>query len=197
MAATVRFSNDKLSFMFINEECMVILGIDNPENISNELANVEVNGKSFIFPMKISSNFWSESLPIVSMNSTICQNFGIQDGTEVQIKKLESSSVTKLSKVIVDPWHEQDWDILETNQTLVQNSMLNQVKIVQKDVPMVVFCQNSPLVLSPVILEPNVSYGQIVDGCEIFISPKEWQRSRAELPKMIENSTTGYLIAKC
>ena len=172
MAATVRFSHDKISFIFINEECMVILGIDNPEKIPNELASVEVNGKSFIFPMKISSNFWSENLPIISINSTICQTFGIQDGIEVQIKKIEFSSVTKLSKVIVDPWHEQDWDILETNQTLVQNSMLNQVKIVQNNVPIVVFCQNSPLVLSPVMLEPNVSYGQIVDGCEIFISPK-------------------------
>ena len=53
------------------------------------------------------------------------------------------------------------------------------------------------MVLSPVMLEPNVSYGQIVDGCEIFISPKDWQRSKAELPKLAENKPTGYLITMC
>ena len=42
-----------------------------------------------------------------------------------------------------------------------------------------------------------MSYGQIVDGCEIFISPKDWQRSKAELPKLAENKTTGYLITMC
>ena len=188
MAATVRYSNEKSSFLFINEECLLILGIINSDQISDEIVEITFGGKSYIFPMKTSSYFWSEPLPIISMNSVICQTLGIFDGAEVQVRKCESASVTKLNKVIVDPWNEQDWDILESNQFLVQNSMLNQVRIVQKGVPIVVFCQNSPIILSTVLLEPNVNYGQIVDGCEIFISPKDWQRSRAELPKLGMNA---------
>jgi hypothetical protein len=187
MAATVRYSNEKSSFLFVNEECLLILGIINSDQISHELAELTFAGKSYTFPMKTSSYFWSKPLPIISLNSVICQTLGIFDGAEVQVRKCESASVTKLKKVIVDPWNEQDWDILESNQFLVQNSMLNQVKIVQKGVPIVVFCQNSPIILSTVLLEPNVNYGQIVDGCEIFISPKDWQRSRAELPKMVDD----------
>ena len=187
MAATIRYSNEKSSFLFINEECLLILGIINLDQISDELVDVTFEGKSYTFPMKTSSYFWSEPLPIISLNSLICQTLDIFDGAEVQVRKCESASVTKLKKVIVDPWNEQDWDILESNQFLVQNSMLNQVKIVQKGVPIVVFCQNSPIILSTVLLEPNVNYGQIVDGCEIFISPKDWQRSRAELPKLVDD----------
>ena len=31
-------------------------------------------------------------------------------------------------------------------------------------------------------LEPDVEFGQISAGCEVLISPKEWDRSPAQLP---------------
>ena len=31
-------------------------------------------------------------------------------------------------------------------------------------------------------LDPPVNYGQIVEGCEVYISPKEFERSVAQLP---------------
>ena len=77
-----------------------------------QVMELEFNGKHFLFPLKISSSLWYENFPIISLNSIICQTIGIPDGAEVQIRKLESSSLTKLSKVIVDPWNEQDWDVL-------------------------------------------------------------------------------------
>lgn len=38
------------------------------------------------------------------------------------------------------------------------------------------------------MLDPNESFGQISNGCEIFISPKDWKRSRAELPSLAQQN---------
>ena len=52
---------------------------------------------------------------------------------------------TDLIQVIIDPYDEQDYEILESNQLLVQTSFLNQIRIVQRSTAIVVFCQNLPI----------------------------------------------------
>ena len=59
MAATVKYSNEKSSFLSINEECMYILGIVNSDQISNELIEVTYDGKSYIYPIKVFISFAS------------------------------------------------------------------------------------------------------------------------------------------
>ena len=59
--------------------------------------------------------------------------------------KIVGEQPTDLIQVIIDPYDEQDYEILESNQLLVQNSFLNQIRIVQKNTAIVVFCQNLPI----------------------------------------------------
>ena len=59
--------------------------------------------------------------------------------------KIVGEQPTDLIQVIIDPYDEQDYEILESNQLLVQNSFLHQIRIVQKDTAIVVFCQNLPI----------------------------------------------------
>ena len=78
----------------------------------------------------------------------LCKALNIPDESEMSVDKI-LDSLPQLSKVVVDLWKKEDWDILESNQVLIQESMLQQVKVVQENVPLVVFCHNSPIILLP------------------------------------------------
>lgn len=69
------------------------------------------DSKKYIFPLKICVRHWNENLPIVSIGTLVCQVLKIPDEAEVCIQKLQHLPLN-LSKVVVDPYNEEDWDIL-------------------------------------------------------------------------------------
>lgn len=83
-------------------------------------------------------------MPILSLSNQFCQLNNIQNEAELEMK-IVGEQPTDLIQVIIDPYDEQDYEILESNQLLVQNSFLHQIRIVQKDTAIVVFCQNLPI----------------------------------------------------
>ena len=85
-------------------------------------------------------------MPILSLSNQFCQLNNIPNEAELEMK-IVGEQPTDLVQVIIDPYDEQDYEILESNQLLVQNSFLHQIRIVQKDTAIVVFCQNLPIKL--------------------------------------------------
>ena len=85
-------------------------------------------------------------MPILSLSNQFCQLNNIPNEAELEMK-IVGEQPTDLIQVIIDPYDEQDYEILESNQLLVQNSFLHQIRIVQKDTAIVVFCQNLPIKL--------------------------------------------------
>lgn len=83
-------------------------------------------------------------MPILSLSNQFCQLNNIPNEAELEMK-IVGEQPTDLIQVIIDPYDEQDYEILESNQLLVQNSFLHQIRIVQKDTAIVVFCQNLPI----------------------------------------------------
>ena len=83
-------------------------------------------------------------LPILSLSNQFCHLNNIPNEAEMEVKMVDEQP-TELIKVIIDPYDEQDYEILESNQLLVQNSFLNQIRIVQRSTAIVVFCQNLPI----------------------------------------------------
>ena len=83
-------------------------------------------------------------MPILSLSNQFCQLNNIPNEAELEVK-IVGEHPTDLIQVIIDPYDEQDYEILESNQLLVQNSFLHQIRIVQKDTAIVVFCQNLPI----------------------------------------------------
>ena len=83
-------------------------------------------------------------MPILSLSNQFCQLNNIPNEAELEVK-IVGEQPTELTQVIIDPYDEQDYEILESNQLLVQKSFLNQIRIVQKNTAIVVFCQNLPI----------------------------------------------------
>ncbi|KDR12608.1 Peroxisome biogenesis factor 1 [Zootermopsis nevadensis] len=65
---------------------------------------------------------------IVGISATYAQKLGLKDGEKVTVSLC--SSISPVSRVNVTPVTADDWEILEMNSSLVQSSVLDQVRVV-------------------------------------------------------------------
>ena len=182
MAAVLKCHSEKHSYLNVNKSCLQLLDINESDILNFKAVEITLSkNSSWIFSMKKCQKYWLDSEPIISLNSKLAHSLNIPNDSLAGIQ-LFSGEIPKIKKIILDPCQEEDWDILISNDVSVEESLLSQIQIVQKNVPLVVFCQNIPFMWRIESLIPQVEFGKIDQGCELIITPKEWHRSSAELP---------------
>ena len=191
MAALLKCHSEKHSYLNVNKSCLQLLNIDESDNLNIKVAEITLSiNPPWIFSMKKCPKYWLDSEPIISLNSKLANSLNIPNDSLVGIRLL-SGEIPEIRKLILDPCQEEDWDILISNDVSVEESLLSQIQIVQKNVPLVVFCQNIPFLWRIESLIPDVVFGKIDQGCELIITPKEWHRSSAELPRCMDDNSVS------
>ena len=191
MAALLKCHSEKHSYLNVNKSCLQLLNIDESDNLNIKVAEITLSiNPPWIFSMKKCQKYWLDSEPIISLNSKLANSLNIPNDSLVGIRLL-SGEIPEIRKLILDPCQEEDWDILISNDVSVEESLLSQIQIVQKNVPLVVFCQSIPFLWRIESLIPDVVFGKIDQGCELIITPKEWHRSSAELPRCMDDNSVS------
>ncbi len=180
--ATLRWSSEKHNFLGISDQILANLG---NENVAGKVLRLELDGGVFHFtPVVVQQD---HGQPEVFLNRNLAQQLQIADGS-CAIVSLESETILSAKRIWTEPLHPSDWDILETNAIQIQSEMLNQARIIQPHAPLVIHCHNIPLALKVTKTEPNnLKIAKISSGTEVLVSPKEWQRSTASLPKSLKS----------
>lgn len=106
----------------------------------------------------------------LGMDATTAAALGIKEGAI--IKCVLITDVGQLTKVSVSPLSQKDWEMIEMSSSRVQNTMLDQTKVVTKGQKLVVWLNKSiTLTLRVDSLSPNVSFGNLTHNTELIVSP--------------------------
>ena len=104
------------------------------------------------------------------MDANTAAALGIKEGTIV--KCVLVTDVGQLQKVSVSPVSQKDWEMVEMSSTRVQNTLLDQSKVVTKGQKLVVWLNKSiTLTLKVDSLSPNVSFGMLTNNTELIVAP--------------------------
>lgn len=106
----------------------------------------------------------------VGMDPTTAAALGIKEGTIVKV--LLITDVGQLQKVAVTPVSQKDWEMIEMSSSRVQNTMLDQTRVVTKGQKLVVWLNKSiTLTLRVDSLTPTVTFGMITNNTELIVNP--------------------------
>ncbi|CAL9734454.1 peroxisomal ATPase Pex1p [Monosporozyma servazzii] len=86
-----------------------------------------------------------------------------------------------LTEVYVKPLHSDDWEIIESNAEYLQQELLNQVKVVALNNPIICSINNviSKIVVDRIVPD-NKPFGRLDDGTLIIVKPKLNQRRQLQ-----------------
>lgn len=135
---------------------------------------------------------------VVEIDPTFAQSLGLEPKTKVSIKIHYASNDTYSSDntvpmaytVHLEPQSSSDWEIVELHAQYLESRMLNQVRAISLNQPVVVFPSATSvaylnvLKVEPPIPEEGVQFAKLFTQSEVIIAPKVRKK-----PK--EKSTTG------
>lgn len=106
----------------------------------------------------------------IGMNATAANALGIKEGTIV--KCVLVADAVLLKQVYVSPVSKKDWEMIELSSSRVQNTLLEQIKVLNKGQKLVVWI-NKSITITLVVdkLSPEVKFGRIENNTELVVSP--------------------------
>ncbi|XP_012278044.1 peroxisome biogenesis factor 1 [Orussus abietinus] len=139
--------------------------------------------------IKLSHNgevYYLSWFPRPSADTNVCfsakfaHSLGITEGDEVFVSSLPDSP--SVSNITVTPKNSQDWEIVELQADKIQSTLLDQITVVAKNQPIVVWVSKSLWVILTVdSLEPNYVYGKLEQFTEVMVSPVSSSRGDTSL----------------
>lgn len=104
------------------------------------------------------------------MDASTAAALGIKEGSIV--KCVLVTDVGQLQKVSVSPLSQKDWEMIEMSSSRVQNTMLDQTRVVTKGQKFVVWLNKSiTLTLKVDSMSPSVSFGMLSNNTELIVAP--------------------------
>lgn len=108
----------------------------------------------------------------MGMDAATAAALGIKEGAIVKCVLVTDAG--QLQKVSVSPLSQKDWEMIEMSSTRVQNTLLDQTRVVCKGQKLVVWLNKSiTLTLKVDSLAPNVSFGLLTSNTELVVAPFE------------------------
>ncbi|KAL5538719.1 hypothetical protein UlMin_045272 [Ulmus minor] len=109
--------------------------------------------------------------PAIKIAQQFAKCIALGEGTIVQVHVL--GNVAKASLVTIEPNNEDDWEVLELNLELAEDTILKQVRIVHEAVRFPLWLHGRTIITSCVMSTfPKNAVVQLVSGTEVAIAPK-------------------------
>lgn len=153
-----------------------------PSELATEIYSSDIPIQEFYFKINdcwfVSwDGLYSSSSNCVEINPVLANMLGPlrhNDIIKFSVCRLPVENMqVALSEVYVKPYHSDDWEILENNAEFLQSELLNQVKMVALNNPIICSINN---IISRVIVDKivpaNSGFGRLDNGTLIVVEPK-------------------------
>ncbi|KAI8892430.1 P-loop containing nucleoside triphosphate hydrolase protein [Globomyces pollinis-pini] len=113
---------------------------------------------------------------------------GLSHASVVSVKIINSCPIA--SSISVEPWTSDDWEIIELNAGYLEEQFLNQVRVVQKNQPLLIWLHNQATVrLRVVDLDPQSdTCVKLSNTTDVIVAPKErYKPEPVALPSSSQN----------
>lgn len=125
----------------------------------------------------------SQNSNCIEINSNLANSLGpLRLGQQIRLSigRLDIENDT-LTEVYVKPLHSDDWEIIENNAEYLQQELLNQVKVVALNNPIICSINNviSKIVVDRIVPD-NKPFGRLDDGTLIIVKPKLNQKRQVQ-----------------
>lgn len=107
----------------------------------------------------------------VEINDTLAACFDFKDGQEVIVQR-RNEAVHEGRQVVIKPVSASDWDILNSNATLVENNLMNQIRLVWCGMTFPIWIQpNVCISVTVASVSPNFEPVLLVNNTEVVVVP--------------------------
>ncbi|XP_022954952.1 peroxisome biogenesis protein 1 isoform X1 [Cucurbita moschata] len=117
----------------------------------------------------------SSSSAAIEVSKQFADCISLPDCTSVQVRAI--SNVPKATVVTIEPYGEDDWEVLELNAELAEAAILNQVRIIHEAMRFPLWLHGRTVVTFLVVsTSPKRAVVQLVPGTEVVVAPKTRKR---------------------
>ncbi|XP_031632309.1 peroxisome biogenesis factor 1 [Contarinia nasturtii] len=127
----------------------------------------------------------------IGINSAVAEAIGLSEGSIVSCKVVEELPI--LDMVYVTTNNQKDWEMLEASSYRIQNTLLDQTRIVNEGKKLIVWINNAiSICLKIEKLHPETKYGKIERNTEIVVEPfkEPTPKVNGKNQKQLENNET-------
>ncbi|KAL2538448.1 Peroxisome biogenesis protein 1 [Forsythia ovata] len=136
---------------------------------------VELRSGTNLWHVAWSGSLSSSSPSSIEIAKQYAECIGLSDRTVVKVRIV--SNLLKATLVTVEPLTEDDWEILELNSELAEESILKQVGIVHEEMKFPLWLHGQTIVNFLVVSTfPKKPVVQLVPGTEVAVAPKRRKR---------------------
>ncbi|XP_004431397.1 PREDICTED: peroxisome biogenesis factor 1 isoform X1 [Ceratotherium simum simum] len=169
VAVTVAFTNARDCFLHLPRRLVAQLHL-----LQNQAIEVAWGHQPAFLSWVEGRHFSDQGEHVAEINRQVGQKLGLANGEQVFLKPC--SHVVSCQQVEVEPVSADDWEILELHAALLEQHLLDQIRIVfPKAIFPVWVDQQTYIFLQVVALIPTATYGRLETDTELVIQPKTRQ----------------------
>ncbi|XP_039592798.1 peroxisome biogenesis factor 1 isoform X1 [Polypterus senegalus] len=173
-SVTLRFGNLHNCFLHVSPNLVALLRLQ--ENQAIELSWGSHHSAFLSWTGGRQSSFHGEN--IVEVSRQFAEKLGIEDGEEAFLKPCQQ--VSSVQQVFVEPVSPDDWEILELHSASLEQSLLDQIRIIYPNGIFPVWVNHHTAISIKIeSMTPACSYGRLEQLTELVISPKLRKAERA------------------
>ncbi|XP_054620277.1 peroxisome biogenesis factor 1 isoform X2 [Dunckerocampus dactyliophorus] len=165
---TVVLSNTKNCFLHLSSKLISHLSLNENQALELSSSHGPPVFLSWALNRSSSSSFDSHR---VEMCRHLGEKLGLQDGEEGFLRPCQQ--VSSVNRVFVEPLSSDDWEILELHSGMLEQQLLDQIRVVFQNAVFPVWVDNHTVIFIQIAsLLPSVPYGRLEPFTELIVSPK-------------------------
>ncbi|KAH7714103.1 peroxisome biogenesis factor 1 [Aphelenchoides avenae] len=129
------------------------------------------------------------------LNGRFAERLGLSPGDEVVLEPVRSTAACPSMELV--PETPDDWNVVENTACHVEEIFLDQIRVVQADMPIVLHVSNSVIACFRIgeksLMDPHRVY-YLNNETEVLVAPKEDPKRSAQMPRVAPKSFTSSLI---
>ncbi|KAM9838240.1 peroxisomal ATPase PEX1 [Aulostomus maculatus] len=182
---TVVFNNSKNCFLQLPSKLISHLSLG--ENQALELSRS--HGSPVFLSWTQNRSSTSFDCHQVELCRQLGEKLGLRDGEQGFLRPCHQ--VSSLHQVFVEPLSSDDWEILELQSAVLEQHLLDQIRVVFQDAVIPVWVDGHTVIYIQIAsLLPSVPYGRLERSTELVVSPK----SRTETGELIGSAARASRI---
>ncbi|XP_034231525.1 peroxisome biogenesis factor 1 [Thrips palmi] len=188
----VQFVRSKTSFLFLPEKWAKRLNDIKKLEYDSTIKIVFGNSKTAYFSWQ-PTNFKEEN--VVGINATVASNLGLKEGDIVSL--IIGSNPPCLRRVVMSPLSSDDLEMIESSSSLIQSTLLDQVRVIWRDQLLTAWISNSlPIVLHVDCMDPDVDVGRLEQMTEVVVGdPMNMKAPAFKTAENIDKSVMNSIVS--
>lgn len=164
---TVVFNNAKNCFLHVPAKLISHLSLN--ENQALELS--WGHGSPVFLSWAPNRNSSSVNGHQVELSRQLGEKLGLSDGEQGFLRPCHQ--VSSVHQVFVEPLSSDDWEILELHSVMLEQQLLDQIRVVFRDAVFPVWVDSHTVIYIQIAsLSPSAPYGRLEQFTELVVSPK-------------------------